>query len=72
VDLSRRQADLTEKAALRLLFLVGEGGFGPPKSKTTDLQGKNPLLYIPPYKAHNHSNVNYTHKGNVKKALKSP
>ena len=46
------RTDLVEKPRFREAFLVGEGGFGPPKSVTTDLQsapfGRSG---IPPYGA---------------------
>ena len=38
-SLALAEGDFIEKGlAMQVLFLVGEGGFGPPKSVTTDLQ----------------------------------
>ena len=45
-----RRIELKKDLHLQVLFLVGEGGFGPPKSLTTDLQSA-PFGHsgIPPY-----------------------
>ena len=38
IELAARRMELKKHLRMQVLFLVGAGGFEPPKSKTTDLQ----------------------------------